>query len=566
MSQAGQAGTSNIVGTGVTTINNLPPAGSGNFGIVGGGTVTVTPGINAITISSPAQIIAGQTGSATGPTITFSAVNCGDSWKFTGSGSTVTLTNTDARQSVFVGQGSGNITHTGLGNVCVGYFTMDKLTSGSFNTGIGYNALVNCTTGTSNCILGAYNNNALTTGSRNTAAGNYSLEFLLGGNDNISIGYQSGISYVGNESNNIAIGNYGTIGDNAVILIGDPSVHTSCYIAGILGAPAGTDYVTIDPITGQLGVTTPAPSGIVTIDGDTGSATGSTVTFNAQSNAGASWRFTGSGATVSLSNTDANYSVFIGSSAGNGTASGINNTSTGYASLLALTTGYYNVGFGSSSGTSVTTGYSNAYIGHASGNSNSTGFANTALGSFSFTNSLTGSYNISIGTSSAVNYSGSESSNLLINHAGVPSENNVIRIGTVGSGAAQQNACYIAGIYGVTVTGTTVICDANGKLGTVVSARRYKDNIKPLGCTTHNLRKLQPVSFNYKADPAETLHYGFIAEDVQPYFPELITFNEHGMVDSLKYHEMPAIIINEMHRLWEEVDALTARVSVLEAK
>ncbi len=51
---------------------------------------------------------------------------------------------------------------------------------------------------------------------------------------------------------------------------------------------------------------------------------------------------------------------------------------------------------------------------------------------------------------------------------GVAAESNTIRIGSQGSGAGEQNAAYIAGIYGATVGAITanVIIDSNGKLGT----------------------------------------------------------------------------------------------------
>jgi hypothetical protein len=55
---------------------------------------------------------------------------------------------------------------------------------------------------------------------------------------------------------------------------------------------------------------------------------------------------------------------------------------------------------------------------------------------------------------------------------------------------------------------------------TVTSSRSLKENIATLSNQEAQdvLQSLNPVKFTYKADPAQTLHWGFIAEDV----PELL--------------------------------------------
>ena len=61
-----------------------------------------------------------------------------------------------------------------------------------------------------------------------------------------------------------------------------------------------------------------------------------------------------------------------------------------------------------------------------------------------------------------------ESSNIVIGNNGTAGDNNVIRIGTQGTGSAQQSTCYIAGIEGVNVgsIATVVsIATATGQLG-----------------------------------------------------------------------------------------------------
>ena len=73
------------------------------------------------------------------------------------------------------------------------------------------------------------------------------------------------------------------------------------------------------------------------------------------------------------------------------------------------------------------------------------------------------------------------SGNIDIGNRGVAGESRNIRIGTKGS----QTNTFIAGISGVTVAGGVgVVVDANGHLGTVVSSKRFKEEIKSMDKTS----------------------------------------------------------------------------------
>ena len=151
---------------------------------------------------------------------------------------------------------------------------------------------------------------------------------------------------------------------------------------------------------------------------------------------------------------------------------------------------------------------------HASGNSalfnNTTGNTNIALGFQAGINLTTGSNNIYIG-----------------NAGGNGGESNRIRIGTVGT----QTATFIAGISGVTVPGGVgVIVGNNGKLGTVVSSERFKDEIKPMDKASEAILALKPVTFRYKQelDPEGIPQFGLVAEDVEKVNPDLVARDEQG--------------------------------------
>ncbi len=55
-----------------------------------------------------------------------------------------------------------------------------------------------------------------------------------------------------------------------------------------------------------------------------------------------------------------------------------------------------------------------------------------------------------------------------------------------------------------------------------LSTKKVKENIIPLTNEIEGLMNLKPVKYNYIEDKEKKLHYGFIAEDVEPHFPHMI--------------------------------------------
>lgn len=217
----------------------------------------------------------------------------------------------------------------------------------------------------------------------------------------------------------------------------------------------------------------------------------------------------------------------------------------------------FNVGIGENALNVIDAGSSlNSVCGATSAAQLTTGALNSILGANSAISLTTGNANCIIGSSSGNAYTGAESSNILISNNGVVAESNKIRIGTAGSGVGQQNACFIAGIFGVTVggSGIPVNVDNAGQLGTVVSSLRFKENIKPI--TETNVLQLQPVSFNYKTDESKSRQYGLIAEEVNEYMPELVVYDDQKNPYSVRYHELPVILLAEIQKLIKRIEIL----------
>ena len=156
--------------------------------------------------------------------------------------------------------------------------------------------------------------------------------------------------------------------------------------------------------------------------------------------------------------------TFYGSLAGNlilTTASATRNTGIGNSVLTSVTTGAQNVGVGSFSLASVDSLSFNTAVGSSSLRVLAGGGSglNTALGNSSLAGLATGSQNTTVGYNSGSNYTGAESSNIILGtNAGVLGESNVIRIGGgTGAGAGQQNKAFISGINGSSITATGVV-------------------------------------------------------------------------------------------------------------
>jgi hypothetical protein len=238
-----------------------------------------------------------------------------------------------------------------------------------------------------------------------------------------------------------------TASDNGVLISGTTGIPSWLANSGtpgyVLTANSGA------PPSWQAGG---GGSGITTIDGDTGSVTGSTVTFTGASSAGSSVSFDGSSATMTFNVTDANDNTFIGSGAGNASA-----VSNGADNNIAL-------GFGALP--AITSGGGNTIVGFTAGDKITTGTNNLSLGNTTLFNLVTGSNNVAIGDIAGNNYTGAESSNVCINNPGVTGDSHVIRIGNQGGTPGKQNTCYVAGITGTNVNGSTVIVDnSTGQIG-----------------------------------------------------------------------------------------------------
>ncbi len=260
------------------------------------------------------------------------------------------------------------------------------------------------------------------------------------------------------------------------------------------------------------------------------------------------------------------FNTFLGLNAGNFTMTGGANTGFGHNALFNNTTGDGNTASGNVALVSNSTGVNNTATGHNALATNDTGSHNVATGAFALSSNTggggntasgdgalqfnaMGNANIALGHEAGSSYTTTESSNICIGNSGVAGESGTIRVGT------GQTKTFVTGINGAMTggTGNPVLIDFNGQLGTISSSARFKDEIQDMGEATEGLLKLRPVTFRYRAQPEGRTQFGLIGEEVEKVMPELVVCSSSGEVETVLYHEMPAMLLNELQKQQREV-------------
>jgi trimeric autotransporter adhesin len=261
------------------------------------------------------------------------------------------------------------------------------------------------------------------------------------------------------------------------------------------------------------------------------------------------------GAGALLANTgDENTATGVGALLSN--TSGSVNTANGVFALFSNTTGNSDTANGGFALFSNTTGFSNTAVGQNALAVNTTGTGNTANGAGALASCTTGGDNTALGVNAGINDT---------------TGNNNVYIGAGVEGfATDDGVCRIGSIYGSTVTsGIQVFVNADNRLGTVTSSKRFKEEIKRMDKASEGLLSLKPVTFRYKKeiDPEGKSQFGLVAEDVEKVNPDLVVHDKQGKPYSVRYDQINAMLLNEFlkeHRKNEEqqqqIEAITALV------
>lgn len=105
-----------------------------------------------------------------------------------------------------------------------------------------------------------------------------------------------------------------------------------------------------------------------------------------------------------------------------------------------------------------------------------------------------------------------------------------------------------------TGTGTSLVIDGSDNVLKDSSSARYKEDIRDLDIDTSKIFELRPVNFTYK--DTKKASFGLIAEEVNEIIPELVEFNNDGLVESVHYDRITILLLSELKKLKEKVERL----------
>ena len=320
---------------------------------------------------------------------------------------------------------------------------------------------------------------------------------------------------------------------------------------------------------------------------------------------------------VGFMNTTGNHLTGIGAAAlRNNTTAGFN-TAIGADALRENTVTESNVAVGDSAlasfnGTTSNDGFNTA-LGSMALGAEASGEENVAVGRQALGFLTHGSNNVAVGWGAGDNYNQSESGNICIGSStrGSRGDNNAIRIGDasssggidvldsgpvanfvligtdlgtqgisvstlagigsvqIGNGLSTSgfSSCNIGGIYNQSFgpAAMPVRIGSNNKLGTVVSSRRFKHDIKPIDKASEAILALKPVTFHYKSDTTNTPRFGLIAEDVAEVSPALVIPDKEGKPLSVRYEDVNVMLLNEFLKEHKKVEEQQASIADLKS-
>jgi hypothetical protein len=291
------------------------------------------------------------------------------------------------------------------------------------------------------------------------------------------------------------------------------------------------------------------------------------------------------GAAALLFNTTGFDNTAVGGAALLHNTSGMRNTASGASALFLNTEGDFNTATGYQALYNNTTGAISTANGAFALFANTSGMRNTAVGTSALQSNTEGNRNTAIGDLALGENTTGDNNTVLGHNAGynVTTADNVICIGADLGGENVSNSCYIGNIFNVTSSsGSSVFIKANGKLGTITSSRRFKEQIKAMDQASEALFALKPVSFRYKKeiDPEGISQMGLVAEDVEKVNPDLVVRDKEGKPYSVRYDAVNAMLLNEflkehqivqqqgatISRLEKQIEALTAGLQKVSAQ
>ncbi len=259
--------------------------------------------------------------------------------------------------------------------------------------------------------------------------------------------------------------------------------------------------------------------------------------------------FFGKGA--GLTNSSGDRNAFFGTLSGTLNTVGEDNTFFGSRSGAANTDGTSNTMMGSRAGVANTTGDGNTFVGFTAGETNTTGARITLVGE----NADVGGADLSNATAIGAKAFVTTNNSLVL--GGISGTNGALFDTKVGIGTtAPLDRLHVNGIIRVETlgsAGTTSLCrNLSEQISTCSSSLRYKTAVAPFSSGLNLVNQLKPITFNWKEGGMHDLGLG--AEDVEKVEPLLVTYNEKGVVEGVKYDRVAVVLLNAVKEQQTQIE------------
>ena len=107
--------------------------------------------------------------------------------------------------------------------------------------------------------------------------------------------------------------------------------------------------------------------------------------------------------------------------------------------------------------------------------------------------------------------------------------------------------------------GATSLCrNASNEISTCSSSIRYKSNVSNFRSGLDLIKRLRPVSFNWKE--GGMLDLGLVAEEVGEVEPLLTTKNGKGEVEGVKYDRIGVVLVNAVNEQQTQIESLEKKI------
>jgi hypothetical protein len=249
---------------------------------------------------------------------------------------------------------------------------------------------------------------------------------------------------------------------------------------------------------------------------------------------------------------------------------GSQNTATGSEALMN-TIGYYNTANGFQALRTNDLGQGNVANGIQALYSNTTGNQNTAEGAYALYLNTIGAFNTASGTLALFHNTSGRHNTAIGDSAGLDlttGDGNVCVGYDVRGVAGEFDTTRIRNIYSSVASERAVFVNSDNKLGTLLSTRRVKDDIKPMDKASEAILALKPVTFRYKkeVEPNGAIQFGLVAEEVAEVDPDLVILDKGGKPESVRYEAINAMLLNEFLKEHKKVEEQQAMIRQLKAE